>query len=359
MAWVQKREKKNGKTTYTALIRVKGYPAMSATFERLTDARSWAAENEAQMKRGKRIKDVEARKHTLAELIDRYIEHELSKRKTDHQKIEMHLNWWKDKIGAYLLSDVTSSLLSQCKDKLSKEPGGRGEPRSNATVNRYIASLSVVLSKAYKEWEWLDENPMSRVSKHKESKGRTRFLSDDEQQALLHACKEMSNPLIYLIVVLALSTGARFSELHTLTWNNVTLTGDNPMLFFMDTKNGENRAVPLTGYALELLKEHSRVRKLNSKLVFARPDGKQPVDLRWQWERALENSGVKDFRFHDLRHTAASNLAMNGASLLEIGEILGHKTPTMTKRYAHLTKKHTASVLERANNAMFQKLKNI
>ncbi len=366
MADIQKRKKKDGKISYTARIRVKGYPTISASFERLTDARSWAAEKESMMKRGRKIKEIESRKHTLAELIDRYIEYELPKRKSDHKKFQTHLSWWKNKIGAYLLSDITSSLLSQCKDELSKEPspkfkldskGNRVETyRSPATVNRYIATLSIVLSKAYKEWEWLEENPMSKVAKFKENRGRTRFLSEEEQTSLLLACKEMSNPLIYLLVVLALSTGARLGELLSLTWDNVNLNSDEPMLYFMETKNGENRAVPLTGYALELLKEHSKIRKLNSKLVFARNDGTKPADLRWQWEKALEKSGIKNFRFHDLRHTAASNLAMNGASLLEIGEILGHKTQAMTKRYSHLTKKYTASVLERANKAMFKNI---
>lgn len=354
MADIQKRTKRNGKISYTARIRVRGYKTMTASFERLTDARSWANEHEAQMKRGKRIKDVEARKHTLAELIERYIEHELPKRKSDHQKFEMHLNWWKDKIGAYLLSDITSSLLSQYKDILTKEPSRQNKLRSNATVNRYMATLSIVLGKAYKEWEWLEENPMIRVSKNKEGRGRIRFLSAEEQKTLLQACSEASNPLLYLLVVLALSTGARLNELLYLTWNDVNLAGDTPTLYFMDTKNGENRAVPLTGYALELLKERAKIRKINTKLVFARTDGTKPVDIRKQWEKALGNSGVKDFRFHDLRHTAASNLAMNGASLLEIAEILGHKTLAMVKRYSHLTKKHTASVLGNMTAQMFE-----
>ena len=185
MADIQKRKKKDGKISYTARIRVKGYPTISASFERLTDARSWAAEKESMMKRGRKIKEIESRKHTQAELIDRYIEYELPKRKSDHKKFQTHLSWWKNKIGAYLLSDITSSLLSQCKDELSKEPspkfkldskGNRVETyRSPATVNRYIATLSIVLSKAYKEWEWLEENPMSKVAKFKENRGRTRF----------------------------------------------------------------------------------------------------------------------------------------------------------------------------------------
>ncbi len=78
------------------------------------------------------------------------------------------------------------------------------------------------------------------------------------------------------------------------------------------------------------------------------------MDLQHQWEAVIKNSNIKDFRFHDLRHTAASYLAMNGATLVEISEILGHKTMQMVKRYSHLTQKHTAEILERMNEKQFQ-----
>ena len=359
MAWIQKREKKNGKPTYTALIRVKGYPTMSATFDRLTDAKIWANEKETAMKKGKHIKDAEAKKHTLAELIDRYIEFELPKRKSDHRKYEMHLLWWKEKIGAYLLSEITPSLISKYKDVLSKEPSPKATKshllRSGATVNRYMASLSIVLSKAYKEWEWIEENPMLKVSKNKETRGRTRHLDQDEQSRLLQACLQCSNPLIYMLVVLALSTGARYGELLNLKWENIKFEDKTKevKLCFMHTKNGEIRTVTVNALAYELLKEHSKVRKINTKYVFARPDGKKPTDLRFQWEKALEMADIKDFRFHDLRHTTASNLAMNGAGLRDLAEILGHKTLQMVQRYSHLTEQYSTKILRELNEKQF------
>ncbi len=364
MAEIKKRQKKNGKVSYTASIRIKGYPALNATFERLSDARQWVQENEPKMKRGKRLKDVEARKHTLAELIDRYIEFELPNRKSDNQKFEMQLNWWKNKMGAYLLSDITPALLSEYRDKLQKEPsvkelkdGGKiGKLRSNATVNRYMASLSIALTKASREWEWMEENPMFKVTKKTETRGRIRFLSDEERNELLKACEQASNQLIYLLVVIALSTGARFSEILNIKWSEIDLK--RKTFYFMDTKNGENRAVPISAKAYELLTQHSKVRKINSEYVFTRPDGKKPVDLRHQWDEAVKKAKLKDFRFHDLRHTAASYLAMDGATLVEISEILGHKTMQMVKRYSHLTQKHTAEVLERMNEKQFNNMKS-
>lgn len=361
MAEIKKRQKKNGKVSYTASIRIKGYPAMTATFERLTDAKEWIADNESKMKKGKHIKEQEAKKHTLAELIDRYIKYELPARKSDQQKFEMQLNWWKDNIGKYTLADITAALLAKYRDKLQEEPfmvkvledGTRKEKyRTNATVNRYMACLSTVLTKAFREYGWIEENPMFKVTKKTESRGRIRFLSDEERNALLKACEQASNPLINLLVIIALSTGARFSEITGLKWENVDLK--RKMFYFMDTKNGDNRAVPISLTAYNLLKEHNKIRKINTDFVFPRADGKKPLELRHQWEEAIKRAGIKDFRFHDLRHTAASYLAMNGATLVEISEILGHKTMQMVKRYSHLTTKHTAAILERMNEQQFK-----
>jgi integrase len=142
---------------------------------------------------------------------------------------------------------------------------------------------------------------------------------------LLEACKQSKSPYLYLAVVLALSTGARKMEILTLRWQDVDLKRGVIMLH--KTKNRERRALPLTGYALELMRQHGKVRRIGSDLVFAAgQDGQKPADIGLAWERAKRRAGITDFRFHDLRHTAASYLAMNGASLAEIAEILGHKT---------------------------------
>ena len=88
-------------------------------------------------------------------------------------------------------------------------------------------------------------------------------------------------------------------------------------------------------------------------LVFPDPTGTRPADIRAAWQDAVRRAGIENFRFHDLRHSAASYLAMNGASLLEIAEVLGHKTLAMVKRYAHLSEAHTRGVVERMNRAVF------
>jgi integrase len=150
----------------------------------------------------------------------------------------------------------------------------------------------------------------------------------------------------------------RRGEIMNLTWDRVDLHRRAITLRPEDTKSQERRSAPIVGHAHEVLKELSKVRRIDTHLVFPAPvDGRtepKPIDITSAWERALKKAGIEDFRFHDLRHTAASYLAMNGATLAEIAEVLGHKTLQMVKRYAHLTESHTSKVVERMNRAVFQ-----
>ena len=112
--------------------------------------------------------------------------------------------------------------------------------------------------------------------------------------------------------------------------------------------------LPLTGYARELMQRHSQERDVVSEFVFPSPnDPKRPWNIQTAWNTAIEKANLKDFRFHDLRHSAASYLAMNGASLAEIAEVLGHKTLQMVKRYAHLSEAHTSKVVAAMNEKIF------
>ena len=138
----------------------------------------------------------------------------------------------------------------------------------------------------------------------------------DERLRLLNACRESDHPYLELIVILALSTGARKGEILNLRWPDVDLHRGIAILH--DTKNGDRRSLSITGMALEKLKDFSKVRRLDTELLFPRSDGKKPQIFDKPWLVALQKADIHDFRFHDLRHTAASYLAMNGASLLEI-----------------------------------------
>ncbi len=355
MANIEKRVSKDGKTSYRVKIRLKGSPSQSATFERLTDAKKWTQQTESAIREGRHFKTTEAKRHTLTDLIDRYIQDVLPSKKSAKDQTQQ-LKWWKAEIGSHTLSDVTPSLLAECRDKLGREITVRKKPRSPASVVRYIAALSHAFTIAVKEWGWLEDNPMRKVTKPKESRGRVRFLSDDERIRLLKVCKESSSPYLYIVVVLALSTGMRQGEIMGLTWDTVDLSQGRAILH--ETKNGERRAVAITGHALEVLKDLNKIRRIDCNLLFpakeSRPQKPQkPMDLRTPWETAVKKAELQDFHFHDLRHSTASYLAMNGASLAEIAEVLGHKTLQMVKRYAHLSEGHTARVVASMNDKIF------
>ena len=360
MASIRKRISKGGLTSYRVEIRLKGFPPQSATFKRITDAKKWVQHTESAIREGRYFKTAEARKHTFSEMVNRYISEVLPKKPKQQKLQKSQLNWWKEQIGDYLLADVTPVLITEQRDVLHQGITQQGKQRSPATVNRYLAAISHAFTIAVNEWGWLDDSPMRKVKKLTEARGRVCFLSEDEvkdgvtiegeRTRLLKACKASTNPYLYPVVVLAIATGMRQGEIMGLTWNDVDLrTG---RITLQETKNGEIRVVPLVGKALELLKEHPK--RLDTNFLFpSKTNPSKPHDLRNPWEKAVKAANITDFRFHDLRHSAASYLAMNGASLAEIAEVLGHKTLQMVKRYAHLSEAHTASVVASMNEKIF------
>lgn len=353
MASIQKRVTKDGRISYRALVRVKGYPVKSATFNKRSDAVKWSQEKEAEFRLNRHFSFTsKGEKHTLVELVDRYISQVLPE-KRDKAKQTMQLNWWKAQLGTHRLQEISSPVISECKTKLQKGSTRYGTPRSAATVNRYLAALSHAYTVAWREWNWIDHNPVLNVRRLKEPRGRVRFLNDQERQRLLDACKESRSPFLHPIVVLALSTGMRRGEILGLRWRDVDF--DSQRIVIQETKNGERRAVPLVGTALQLIDKL----KINGRgsiddFIFHSPEGStKRCSIRTAWEKAIKRATIENFRFYDLRHSTASYLAMNGASLLEIADILGHKTLQMVKRYSHLSEDHKATVLEKMNKKVF------
>jgi len=352
MANYEERINKNGKKVYRVRVRLKGHPTERATFDRLTDARKWAASIESSIREGRHFKTAEAKKHTLAEMIDRYLRDVLPTKSDSMQgDLWTQLGWWKEKLGDHLLSDVTPALIAEHRDLLLREVGERRKKRSPASVVRFMAALSHAYTIAMKEWGWIDDNPIKKVQKPREPRGRVRFLDDEERRKLLEACKNSKEPFLYLVVVLALSTGARKSEILSLTWGDIDL--QRKVAILHKTKNNERRALPLAGPALKGIKALAGIRRIDTRLLFPDGSGKKPIQFRAAWDRALKETNIEDFKFHDLRHSAASYLAMSGASLAEIAEVLGHKTLQMVKRYSHLSEQHTASVVSKMNQKIF------
>lgn len=355
MATIIKRLDSDGNPYYTVRIRLKGYPQQIETFKRLSGkdgAKAWAANTESAIREGRHFKTVEAKKHTFADLVDRYIKDVLPTKPKQAVRQKMQLEWWKEKMGVYVLADITPALIVQYRDELASGTTYRHTQRSPATVVRYMAALSHAFSIAVTEWQWIDDSPVRKVKKPSEPRGRVRYLDDGERARFLQTCKESNHEWLYLCVILALSTGMRHGELMGLKWQDVN--SKDGFLILHETKNGERRRVPLSGHGLALLRAHAKVRRIDSPLVFPSDRNPQkPIDLRWHFEKALEAAAIEDFHWHDLRHCTASYLAMNGASLAEIAEILGHKTLAMVKRYAHLSDGHVSNVVASMNEKIF------
>ncbi|MBT4838115.1 MAG: site-specific integrase [Methylococcales bacterium] len=338
MAYIQERTGKNGDVTYRVQVRIKGYPTETATFERKTDAKQWAKKVESAMKDGKHFRISDNKKRTMADLIDRYHNDVLEKHPKKKRVQAIQLKWWKDQIGKMSLSDIRPSVLVEQRDKLLNDVNKAGNKKSPATVVRYMSALSHALNIALREWEWINSNPMSKVSKPKEPRGRVRYLGEEERKLFLDACKMSPNKFLYIVVVLALSTGMRRNEIMSLKWKDVDFKLNRIIL--EDTKNGERRSIPISDQPLKLLLEH-RKRMSRSELLFpSKVDPTKSMDLRKPFATALKLAEIEDFKFHDLRHSAASYLIMNGASETAVGELLGHKTMQMVKRYSHLSESH-------------------
>lgn len=352
-----------GEISYRAQVRVKGRTSQSATFPSKKKAEDWAKSVESAILENRYFPQQRATKTTFVELVNRYRDNVLSGMKLSAvRKREQHLEWWVEQFAGQTLAELTPDRIAEARDELAagtftrakehKDDNGnviqpKAYKRSGATVNRYLATLSHLFTVAVKEWRLLDRNPCRDISKRKEARGRVRFLSDEEREALLKACEASAWQPLRVLVLLAISTGARRGELINLKWSDVDLK--NARATVHETKNGDPRVLPLVGKALEALRELRLQNGARSEWVFPNASGFPGPYLHFEahWYEALKTAGVKDLRFHDLRHTTASYLAQQGASLLEIADTLGHRTIAMVKRYSHLAQSHKATVIER------------
>ncbi len=208
-----------------------------------------------------------------------------------------------------------------------------------------MALLKHLLTKAVEKGK-IEHNPAKGVKLSKENNKRTRFLSIAEYNALLEACPSAT---LQHIVVLALNTGMRKSELLRLQWQHVNLR--QGFLEILEQKNGNYDTVPLNKTALELLR--SIPRRVDSEYVFPGTIPGQPfADLKRQFAKAIRKAKLQGVCFHTLRHSAASHLAMNGIDLQTIGEILRHKDYSTTLRYAHLSPTHKKAAVDKLGDVL-------
>jgi integrase len=359
MATIRERAKADGTRVFHVQVRMSGFPARTASFPSKRQAERWAKTIEADMIEGKHFRSVEARRRTLAAAIDRYLEHEAPKLR-DGRMHRQNLPWWRKQLGHLKLSEITPAIIVEYRDKLAAETYTRAKPASKRTtlkdgeeprrfkrkpntINNYLVPLSRVFTVARKEWHWTSHNPMDGVAKLSTGKGRVRYLSEDERERLLaETAKDLQ---LHTAVIIALSTAARAGEITNLRWSDVELKEGR--LLLRETKNAEPRTAWIHGEALRLLKEHGKVRRLDDDRVFRSVKGR-----RYRYDKdftaACAVAKVTNFTFHDLRHSAATYLAREGASEQQLKVIGGWKS-NVVSRYVHLAAEDTKELVEKMN----------
>ncbi len=210
------------------------------------------------------------------------------------------------------------------------------------TVSNELGILRHMLRLA-RRWGYLEQVPDVELPKKPE--GRQRYLESDEIAKLLDASAKSRNPYLHAIVTLAVNSGMRKSELLGLEWERVNLSTSAITLY--RTKSNKPRGVPINRAVYDALVGLEPDPADRAGLVFKRRDGAAWGQIRTAFTSACAKAGIKAFRFHDLRHTAASHMVMRGASLQDVKEILGHSDFKMTLRYAHLSPAHLRSAVDR------------
>ena len=293
---------------------------------------------------------------SMAELIDLYMAHYDGRDGTRLQR----LTWWSGQVGAVALQDLSDDHVHAAIESLATQHSrffagkdaddkpiykAKKKPLSPATLNRYSASLAAVITWSIKRRIAPKGyvHPCRSIERRPENNEKTRFLSDDECRRLLDACRASSWPRLYLLVLMALTTGARKGELAGLTWADVDL--ERAEASVGRTKNGDPRVLPLVPAVVEQLE---KFKAGGPTLVFRSPRSAERL-FRFEpkFHEAMHLARIKGATFHTLRHSAASMLARNGATLLEIGDLLGHRQLQMTKRYSHLATSHKAALVNR------------
>lgn len=290
---------------WRAQVRRRGYPRLSATFPLKKQAEAWGAQRESEIVQGKLGI---APKHTLGEALERYrLEKARNRWETNRLKVLEA-----DPIAKVLLGRLDSSHLSDLRDReLARGIEG-------TSVRRVVSLLSSVF-KAARGWKWLQGNPLLDFERPPPKKGRARGLQQPEIDATVKAlgygggAPANASQQVAVAFLLAIETGMRVGEMLTLTWDQV----HEKHVHLEKTKNGDERDVPLSGRARELLKA---LRGLDGEHVFTVDDATRDKLFRDARVRAK----LSGFTFHDSRSEAISRLSKK-LDILELARMVGHR----------------------------------
>lgn len=298
-------------------------------------------------------------KDTFAEFIPRYLKHQKARiTKRAYERVCGIIEGKKDLAEKYQkkqrsdhLKEVfgTMPLASIRRVDIQRYVTDRSGHAAPASVAKELNVLKHMLKLAV-EWELVPVNYAHGVKPPKAPAGRVRYLQPTEMPMLLAACPEWLRPVVLLLV----ATGMRRGELLALRWLDIDRTGGRILL--PQTKNGEGRTVWLNQLALRVLEALPRDNARPTDRVFPPSEALTPENISVSFVRACRRAKIEDFRLHDLRHTTASWLRMQGADIHVVALQLGHKDLRMAARYQHLAPNFLQEAVQRLDTVFAPQL---
>jgi integrase len=314
--------------------------------------KSFGKKKDAEAELGKRVSLIAENRYldvkkdyttSLKEMLEKYEDN--FKHQASFESLKRYcMESFKDHFGEdTLLSNIRYVNLEAYRNHLRQKLTRHGTLRADASVNREMATIRHIFSKAV-EWEMFERNPFEKGTSLllKLSNQRMRYLTEEEVKSLLNECESRIH--LSHIVKCALNTGMRRWEILTLRWDQIR----NGFIYLEKTKIKNKREIPINDELEKVFKEIRREQGLTSRCVFTY-HSKTIRRVERAFKGALTRAGIEDFKFHDLRHTFASHVIMRGGSFKDVQELLGHKTMAMTLRYAHLSQEHKKNAVNLLN----------
>lgn len=355
MATIQKVTRKSG-SRFVVICRRSGHYA-SRTFTDPGEAARWGSRTDKAMDEGTYLpEELESEggkspsvKAAIAEFVRDVLPY--SERNKDWQTRAMMLQWWSEKMGEASVGAIKPAHIAKLRDRLRSGESVSGVAPKPATVMKYLMALSAFFRWAVRERQWLDSNPVDRVTKPAVKNRVIRYIHPKTELPALLAAADQVDPggTLRLIIRLAIATGIRKEKFFDIRWRDIRWEGDHAYIDRYDSKAGRDKSWKIVGEDFEALRRRSDGKRLDA-FVFAcfQDDGKSGYhSWRGPYERALEIAGIKGVNFHTLRHTSASYLAMSGASVPEIMDHMDQSTPAMALRYVHLMPSHVHTIADK------------
>lgn len=331
MATVTKRGK-----YWRAQIRRLGFAQQHKTFDTHAEAEAWARAVESEMDRGIFSSRVEAERTTLAKALERYKTDICSRKAHPAQEYQRISHWLRQPLAHRYLANLRGADFAQYRDIR------RADGRAENTIRLELALVAHLFEIARKEWGMENlSNPLDNIRKPSGSRERDRRLKEGEYDRISQALEVTANPCARQAFDLAIETSLRQGMLVQLQWEWVDLAKQTvaiPSSFRRHGNKGVPAVLPLSLRAVAVLK--SLPPATGGPILPTTANA-----LRCVWKRTLKELGIKDLRWHDLRHEAASRFFEKGLHPLEVASITGHKSLTMLRRYTHLQPEALAAKL--------------